>query len=243
MEFGKLTYAEIKDAAQSNWIIIVPTGCTEQQGLHLTVDFDTWLAENLWSSASALAAERFNVDSLVLSPMPFGPTPEHLGFGSGYINISQDLHESVYKEVLQSLTDQGFKRIIVWQGCGQHQLAPMTEGFVNNVPDVNVFFPESPFQAIWNDLVGPEVLDGHAASFATSLSLYLRPENVRNDQIHNIEFTTPNWSDPNLDFSKHSKTGTIGDLSVASAELGKKLWESLVSECSQIIFDYDQRTK
>jgi len=243
MEFGKLTYTEIKDAARSNWIIIVPTGCTEQQGLHLPVDFDTWLAENIWISASSLAAEKFNVDSLVLPPMPFGPTPEHIGYGAGYINISQELHECVYREVLQSLTDQGFKRIIIWQGCGQHQLAPMTESFIKNVPDVNVFIPESPFQRIWNDLVGHDVPDGHAASFATSLSLFLRPDNVRNDQIQNIEFTMPDWSDPSLDFSKHSKSGTIGDLSVASTELGKKLWESLVIECSQIIFDYDQRSK
>ena len=243
MEFGKLTYTEIKGAAQSNWIIIIPTGCTEQQGLHLPVDFDTWFVEKLCNSASNLAAERFNIDSLVLPPMPFGPTPEHIGFGSGYINISQALHESVYREVLQSLTDQCFKRIIIWQGCGQHQLASMAEGFVNNLSDINVFFPESPFQRIWNDLVGPDVLDGHAASFATSLSFYLRPDNVRNDQIHNMEFTMPDWDDPNLDFSKHSKSGTIGDLSVASAELGKQLWKSLVAECSQIIFDYDQRTK
>ena len=141
MEFGKRTYTEIKDAAQSNWIIIIPTGCTEQQGLHLPVDFDTWLADNLCISASALAAERFNVDSLVLPAMPFGPTPEHLGFGSGYINISQELHESIYREVLQSLTDQGFKRILIWQGCGQHQLAPMTERFIQNVPDVKRVLP------------------------------------------------------------------------------------------------------
>lgn len=244
MEFGKLTYTEIKEAAKHNWIVVIPTGCTEQQGIHLPVDFDTWFVGNLCNSASSLAAERFNIDSLVLPTMPFGPTPEHLGFGAGYINIPQDLHESVFREVLISLTEQGFKRIIIWQGCGQHQLAPMAISFIDGISEsIDVFFPEMPYQRIWDDLVGPNVLGGHADGFATSISLYLRPDDVRKDKIRNPEYTMPDWSSPHLDFSKLTDTGSIGDLSVASAELGKQLWVSLVDECSQIIYDYDQRRK
>lgn len=244
MKFGKLTYTEIKDAAQSNWIVIIPTGCTEQQGIHLPVDFDTWFVGKLCNSASSLATEKFKVDSLVLPTMPFGPTPEHLGFGTGYINIHQSIHESVFQEVLHSLTEQGFERIIIWQGCGQHQLAPMVERFLAGVSEkINVFFPEMPYQKIWGDLVGPDVFGGHADGFATSISLYLRPDDVRKDKIRNPVYTMPNWASPDLDFSKHSDTGSIGDLSIATAELGKQLWESLVEECSQIISEYDKRTR
>ena len=244
MEFGKQTYSEIKEAAQSNWIVLVPTGCTEQQGLHLTVDFDTWFANKLCNAASTMAAERFNIDSLVLPPLPFGPTPEHLGFGAGYINIPQDLHESVFREVLKSLTEQGFKRIIIWQGCGQHQLSSMVRSFLDKAAsNINIFIPAMPFQKVWEDLVGPNIPGGHADAFTTSISLYLRPDDIREDEIRNPEFTMPDWSNPHLDFSKHTDTGSIGDLSIASADLGKQLWKSLVEECSQIIFDYDQRTK
>lgn len=243
MEFGKLTYTEIREAAESSWIVLVPTGCTEQQGIHLPVDFDTWFVRHLCNSASSLAAERFNVNSLVLPTMPFGPTPEHVGFGAGYINIPQDVHERVFREVLVSIAEQGFNRIIIWQGCGQHQLAPMAERFVSDTSSgVNVFFPAMPYQRIWDDLVGPNIPGGHADGFATSISLYLRPEDVRKDQIHNTDFTMPHWGDPNLDLSKHTKTGSIGDLSVASAELGRELWESLVDACSEIIYEYDQLT-
>ena len=244
MEFGKLPYTEIKEAARNNWIVIIPTGCTEQQGIHLPVDFDTWFVGNLCKSASSSAKSHFNTNSLVLPTMPFGPTPEHRGFGAGFINIPQELHENVFKEVLVSLTEQGFKRIIIWQGCGQHQLAPMAKLFVNDVSDhINVFFPEMPYQKIWDELVGPDVFGGHADGFATSLSLYLRPDDVRKDLIINPDYIMPDWSDPNLDFSKHTNTGSIGDLSVSSAELGKRIWESLVKECSKIICEYDQRTK
>jgi creatinine amidohydrolase len=244
MDYGKLTYTEIKDAALADWIVIIPTGCTEQQGIHLPVDFDTWFVGTLCNSASILAAEKHNVNSLVLPTMPFGPTPEHIGFGAGYINLPQGFHESVYEEVLKSLTDQGFRRIIIWQGCGQHHLSPMVERFMAGVSDsINIFFPEFPYQKVWDELVGPDVYGGHADGFATSISLYMRQDDVRKDKIRNPEYSMPNWSSPEIDLSKHSDTGSIGDLSVSSAKLGKKIWDSLIRDCAEIIYDYDQRTK
>ena len=47
MRYGDLTYVQIRDCASQGWLVIVPTGCTEQQGPHLPVDFDTWFAERL----------------------------------------------------------------------------------------------------------------------------------------------------------------------------------------------------
>jgi len=85
MRFGDLTYREIRERAEAGWIAVVPTGCTEQQGPHLPVDFDTWFAETACLAAARQAAEKHGVKVLVLPAMPFGPTPEHRSFGSGYI--------------------------------------------------------------------------------------------------------------------------------------------------------------
>ena len=41
--------------------------------------------------AAQEAAEKHQVHALVLPAMPFGPTPEHLNFGAGYIDFPQDL--------------------------------------------------------------------------------------------------------------------------------------------------------
>ena len=87
MRYGDLTYEEIRKRAQQGWLVIVPTGCTEQQGPHLPVDFDTWFTEQVCLAASEKAAEDYNVRSLVLPTIPFGPTPEHRNYGSGYIPI------------------------------------------------------------------------------------------------------------------------------------------------------------
>jgi hypothetical protein len=61
-----------------------------------------------------------------LPALPFGPTPEHRNVGSGYIHLPQALHEGVVASVLHSLAEQGFRRIVVWRGCGQHHLARPT---------------------------------------------------------------------------------------------------------------------
>ena len=87
MRYGDLTYEQIRDSASRGWLAIVPTGCTEQQGPHLPVDFDTWFAEHLCAAASDRAARDYHVQSLVLPTFPFGPTPEHRNYGSGYIDI------------------------------------------------------------------------------------------------------------------------------------------------------------
>ena len=42
------------------------------------------------------------------------------------------------------------------------------------------------------------------------------------------------WRDPDLDFSRYSSTGVIGDPTHASAELGAKLWEAVVVAVASI---------
>jgi len=117
MRFGDLTYEEIRERAKQGWLAIVPTGCTEQQGPHLPVDFDAWIVGTVCLAAAKRAGAKHGVNALVLPAIPFGPTPEHRGYGSGYIHLPQELHEAVVSSVLDSLVEQGFRCIVVW--CGE----------------------------------------------------------------------------------------------------------------------------
>jgi len=243
MKFGDLTYQEIKEAAQSDWIVLVPTGCTEQQGPHLPVDFDTWFAEKVCNEVSKKSYEDFDINSVVLPAIPYGPTPEHKGFGAGYIHLPQNLHETVYDAVLSSLVEQGFRRIIIWTGCGQHQLDSMVHEFQQKMGNqVNVYIPPKPYQPVLEQIGNPNIPGGHADTFTTSIALALRPNEVRKDKISNPEYAIPDWDDPNLDLSKYTNTGSIGDITQASAELGMRLWEAVIERSSQIILDFNQRT-
>ncbi|MFP3854274.1 MAG: creatininase family protein [Anaerolineales bacterium] len=242
MKFGDLTYLEIKEAAEADWMVVIPTGCTEQQGPHLPVDFDTWLAETVCAAASTLAVEEYGVKSLVLPALPFGPTPEHRGFGAGFIDLPQELHEQVLDAALRSLIDQGFKRFILWRGCGRHRLKDMVHNLLAEADEsISIFIPSMPYQRIWGKLGDPAVATAHADAFVTSIALHLRAEAVRQDEIRRPEFTMPDWSDPDVDLVNYSDTGSIGDPTMADPALGEVLWEATVAEVARILRDYDQQ--
>jgi creatinine amidohydrolase len=232
--FGDLTYREIRERAKFGWLAVIPTGCTEQQGPHLPVDFDTWFAETLMVAAAEKAAQEYAVQALVLPTMPFGPTPEHRHFGSGFIDLPLALHHALTEAILISLVAQGFQRMILWRGCGGHDLAEVVDRF-NHMHQgrARAFLPPHPFHEIWCRLADPSVPGGHADSFTTSISLYLRPASVRADQIWDPHSTAVDWNAPHLDFAHYSSTGVIGDPTHASAELGRKLWEAVVEEAAQ----------
>ncbi len=235
MRYGDMTYEEIRDAAQQGWLAIVPTGCTEQGGPHLPVDFDTWFVERVCLAASEKAERDFGVHSLVLPVMPFGPTYEHRNYGSGYIDIPKEQHEALVFSILKSLAEQGFKRIVVWRGCGAHDLRESVERFNREYRRKSkAYLPGHPYHDIWCRIGDPSNPGGHADAFGTSIALYLRPEAVRIDKIANPHNSEVDWSDPDLDFSRYSSTGVIGDPTKASAELGKKLWEAVVKEVAAI---------
>ncbi|WBW96427.1 creatininase family protein [Oceanirhabdus sp. W0125-5] len=238
MKFGKCTYLEIKQKAEEGYIAIIPTGCTEQQGPHATVDFDTWFAEELMDEVSERLLEKHGVKSLVLPAIPFGPTPEHVNFGSGYINIPQNLYEELIYSIFKSLSDQGFKKLILWRGCGGHYLDNVVSKFnADNEGVAEVFNIPHPFYEVWCNCGDSSIEGGHSDSFTTSIGLYRHPEDIRVDKIVNPYSTEPEWNDPNLDFSKYSKTGVIGDPTHASAELGEKLWNEVVNKVVDMLND------
>ena len=234
MQYGDLTFLEIRDRARQGWVAIVPTGCTEQQGPHLPVDADTWQVQATTRAAAERAADRYGLKSLVLPTMPFGPTPEHRNFGWGYIDISAELHEALVRAVLESLGEQGFARIIVWRGCGQHDLEETVRAFnLVHTGRSMAFLPRLPFHDVWCRTADPSVPGGHADSFATSLALHLRPRTVRTDLIPELDPKhQAEWDYP-VDFTRYSSTGVVGDATHASAELGARLWEAVVDEMAR----------
>lgn len=228
MQFGDLTYEEIRAVAEDS-VAIVPLGCTEQQGPHLPVDFDTWIVGRMCAAASEWAAETGGVQSLVLPTLPFGPTPEHHSFGSGFVDLPQRLHEEVVAAVLESLAAQGFRRILIWRGCGQHDVSKVVDTFnKDHFGDAWAYQPTLPYSAIWGRVGDLIVSSGHADAFATSIALYLRSDHVRADLIWDPVSTPPDWSSSNLDFGNYSKTGVIGDPTPASYDLGERLWAEIV---------------
>lgn len=236
MRFGDCTYQEIASLASVGAAAVVPLGCTEQQGPHLPVDFDTWFADALVTAAADQAETRHGVHALALPVLPFGPTPEHRSFGAGYLDLPVALHEAIVRAVLDSLSAQGFMVAVIWRGCGGHDLRHLVARYNDEDHEMRVHLPEQPFQALWSELGDPAVPGGHADSFTTSIVLARRPEVVRADRIPGPS-RAPDWSDRDLDFGSYSDSGVIGDARHASPEIGERLWQGSVDWLARFIAD------
>jgi creatinine amidohydrolase len=231
--FGSLTYDELNGLDRGQTVVLVPTGCTEQQGPQLAVDFDTWFAQELCEAvADRLEARGLSV--LVLPATPFGPTPEHRGYG-GYVDLRQDTFERLLEDVLDSLVAQGFRRLVLWRGCGGHRLAELARRFTAAHEDAQLWVPDHPYHDVWCAVADPSVPGGHADSFATSIALYRHPERVRPDRIPAARDAAPDLDDPNADWSLISPTGVVGDPNHASAERGAELWAATVERVADIV--------
>ena len=229
MRYGDLTYEQIRDSASRGWLAIVPTGCTEQQGPHLPVDFDTWFAENLCSAASDRAARDHQIQSLVLPALPFGPTPEHRTYGSGYIDIPVDVHDSLVSSVLTSLAEQGFRKIVVWRGCGGHDLRRTVDRFND------AFDGDASIHLVGGHTGRRQLHDFDRILTTSGAGWGMRARTaVLRDKIVNPDHDPVDWNDPDLDFSRYSSTGVIGDPTHATSELGAKLWEAVVMAVASV---------
>ena len=232
MRFGDCTYQEIAALAADGAVAVLPLGCTEQQGPHLPVDFDTWFAEALVAAAADQAEANGGARVLALPVLPAGPTPEHRSFGAGYLDLPVPVHEAVVRAVLDSLRAQRFTVTVIWRGCGGHDLRDLVAGY-NAAgpgaagPGMRVHLPGPPFPALWSAAGGPDVPAGHADSFTTSIMLARRPHLVRADRIPGPS-REPDWADRDLDFGAYSGSGVVGDARHASRELGVRLWQGCV---------------
>jgi creatinine amidohydrolase len=234
MRFADFTYEELRQLAPGVAAVLIPLGCTEQQGPHLPVDFDTRMVEALCEGL-AHRLEEIGQPVIVMPVLPFGPTPEHAAFGHGYVNLRQETHEAVVEDVLESLAAQGFGKLLLWRGCGQHNLQRVIDRFNSRHESCQAYEPVIDYGAISLEILG-DVPGGHADSFATSICLWLDESRVRRDRI-TVPILQPfGWSEA-MDFAAISDTGVIGDPTRASREAGEQMWRRCLEAGVQLVVD------
>jgi creatinine amidohydrolase len=229
MRYTDFTYEELRELLPRVVAAFIPLGCTEQQGPHLPADFDTWMIARLCGDVADTMEADHGQLVLVLPALPFGPTPEHVGFGFGFVNLRQSTHEAVVEDVLQSLAAQGLATLVIWRGCGQHDLGAVLDRFNASQQGCAAYQPVINYGTICDSAFGRPVPGGHADSFATSIRLHLDGDAVRMNKVRKPTLKPFVWDD-DMDFALISDTGVIGDPTQASAESGARIWELCVRE-------------
>ncbi len=248
MLFSACNYISINE--QTNKVVLLPLGAIEQHGPHLAVSTDTDIVSEI-----ALQAERqLNNDILLCPTLPFGSSHHHLSFGAT-ISISVTTYTQMVVDLVESLLQTGFRRIVLLNGHGGN-ITPVKQALtiLSNKYDATLK-PNIVLVTYWELAVkifsGVSPMESpalsHACEYETSLLLHLFPEKVLVNQAQRASKADSNgfipWEndEPYRGVTMVKQTefisgnGSSGEPQLASAEKGKHLFEHAVESLVQFL--------
>jgi creatinine amidohydrolase len=243
-----LTWEEIANLPnKENIVILQPMGAIEQHGFHLPLSVDIEICMGVLTNAlTDLSPE---IPAFCLPPLYYGKSNEHIHF-PGTITLSTQTLIAVLTDVATSVYRAGFRKLaFVNAHGGQPQILEIVARDLHQqYPDFSIF----PL-FIWRvPNIAKELLSDrewelgiHAGDAETSVMLSLLPDRVKMDRaIAEYPQGLPKSSlsmEGNLPFawltSDLSKSGVLGDPTVATKEKGDRLLASLVTGWIQAIAD------
>jgi creatinine amidohydrolase len=253
-EYGAHTWPELRELAQrDDLVVVIPAATLEDHGHHLPIDTDVRLIEAIARGA----VQRFNEESTPGAAMLFptavhGYTPHHMDF-PGTVSLRWNVFVESLLDCGRSLCRHGFDRILILNGHGSN--APLVDlaarllnvehrGAVAMASTLYLTTPES-IQSLTDERSSEPGGMSHACELETSLYLALAPELVQMDKaVREIPDWNENvWSDwPGggpLSYMPHwsglTRSGVMGDATVATAEKGRVWLERAQAEAAEFI--------
>jgi len=202
---------------------ILGIGSLEQHSLHLPVETDFFFASRI----SQEVAER--LDAMLLNPLPYSTSLEHLGF-PGTVTLDPETLRAVVWDIAESVNRWGTRYLVLLNAHGGNFcLIPAARQW-----NMDKKLPHLLLVDFFSGLsdVGDNL---HAGEIETSMMLHLAPERVRAKKPDDF---VPEWSRADLThFGMRgiSPTGVWGRPSRATAEKGAKWFTEAVEYSAQRI--------
>lgn len=237
----EMTWEEAQDKFKETDIAILPVGSLEQHGTHLPLSTDAfdayWVAKESVKKVSP-------PKPVVLPPINYGMSYHHMGF-PGTISLAPETLISVVYDIGGSLFTHGVKKLIIVNGHGGNTPA-LTCAAQRLAYDKNllVFIDSGEIASKERKEIFKTPNDVHSGEYETSTSLANREQLVQLDKAvkEQIEFPTPyfGWVAANripwtFKTDELSKSGVLGDATIASKEKGVKLWEAHTKNLAEVI--------
>ncbi len=247
--FPYLTWSEIEQMPdKENVVIIQPLGAIEQHGPHLPIAVDS--AISLGVLGKALLQLNDHIPAYALPCLYYGKSNEHSGF-PGTITLSTQTLLAVISEMALSIYRSGFRKLVLMNSHGgQPQIMEIAARDLHQEhPDLAVFplFTWRVPHVVGEMLTPQEQEYGiHAGDAETSIMLSLLPQQVQMDKaVKEYPQGLPENSlldmEGKLPFAwvtkELSKSGVMGDATVATKEKGDRILESLAKGWVQVIED------
>jgi creatinine amidohydrolase len=232
--FDELTMPEAEQAAKDGKVVIIPCGSIEEHGTHLPLCTDSIQAEFI-----ALEVAK-KTGSLLAPPLRYGLCSSTRNF-PGTITISFDSLRSIMTDILEEFVRNNFKKMLVLTGHagGTHMTAirlaakkvvknHMTE---KDRPRIMVCSDYDFAFDLKNEDIDDR--DSHAGTIETSRVKAIRPDLLNGKgEAHYPEF--PPFEilpDPERYFT----SGVMGDPTIATAEIGKKINDYVVEQIVKLV--------
>jgi creatinine amidohydrolase len=250
--FPYLTWTEIEAMAdKENVVLIQPVGAIEQHGPHLPLVVDSAIGSGILGQA--LATLDSAIPAYGLPNLYYGKSNEHWHF-PGTITLSSQTLIAILLDVADSLYRAGFRKLIFMNSHGgQPEVMNIVARDIHQKYGDFLVFPLFTWKV--SNIVA-ELFDSkeqelgiHAGAIETSLMLSLLPEQVRMERAV-CEF--PPESPPESLLSMEgklpfawvtkelSKSGVLGDATMATKEKGDRILAALVQGWCKVIAEVYQ---
>src|SRR4029434_4061103 len=110
MQISQMNWMMVEEYLNRDDRAVLPLGCTEQHA-YLSLSVDSILAERL----AAEAAEPLGVP--VFPVLAYGITPYFRAF-PGTRTLRVETYMAILRDILDAMTEQGFKRVLIVNGHG-----------------------------------------------------------------------------------------------------------------------------
>ncbi len=231
-------------AVDTEKVVILPIGHTEQHGYHAPLSTDTLIIEAIGRGTTQAAPEQ----AVCLPVFPYGVSTHRRSF-PGTFNVGGRAFEDFWLAVVDTLVERGFTRFYLMSGHGGN-----SSFLVNVVKYAGEKYPQIFCATAFLYLSGPQgaaALEarrqsalggmGHACELETSLILHLRPELIHLERaVDETDFiTTPSYTmdwieggalTANPPWEDDTRTGAYGAGSLGTAEKGKFWLEAAIAE-------------
>ncbi len=237
--FPYLRWPQVRDLPdKDNTLIIQPIGAIEQHGPHLPLVVDATIATSIIGKALHQLDE--SIPAYALPTLYYGKSNEHSQF-PGTIALSARTLSAVLMEMAENIYSAGFRKLLLVNGHGgQPQVLEIVARDLRVQHSDFMVFPlfvwGAPHQVA--ELVGQREYDEgiHAGDVETSVLLALLPEQVEMvaavkefpkafpaKSLLSLEGKLPvAWTMRDL-----SRSGVVGDATVATAEKGEAILQSV----------------
>ncbi len=233
LELDRLAWPEVKAQLESGRdTVVMALGATEQHGLHMPLATDALIGDRL----ARIVAGR--LDAFLAPTLRIGCSAHHVGF-AGTISLSEQTYHGLVADLVRSLLDGGFERIVLLPTHGGNfgplaaaleQLEDDEREHVVALTDLGVLFQ---IAQIGEREHGVPLGEGglHAGEWETSLMLAIHPELV------DMEGAQPGFTGELQEavasmftggVASISENGAIGDPSRSSVEHGERYWSAVV---------------